>query len=171
MTFDKYTRPRRLLHWCFAVIIIWASLSGFVNALFELPAPIPDTIAFVNVSLTTLLIPLLGARVYYALAHPAAEEPEQQGEALRLLARAGHLALYVLIGLVLLTGVLMMERPIDFFGLLVFPQPLHEPLLTGFFNRAHRYSCVVLALLVVGHVAAVAFHHLRGQPVLRRMLP
>ncbi|WP_400565640.1 cytochrome b [Pseudomonas aeruginosa] len=167
MTSEKYTRPRMLLHWCFAAIIIWASLSGFANALFELPAPIPDAIAFVNVSLTTLLIPLLGVRVYYALAHPAPEH----GTARQLLAKAGHLALYALIGLVLLTGVLMMERPIDFFGLLVFPQPLHEPLLTGFFNRAHRYSCVVLALLVVGHVAAVAFHHLRGQPVLRRMLP
>ncbi|EIU1679388.1 cytochrome b/b6 domain-containing protein [Pseudomonas aeruginosa] len=171
MTSDKYTRPRMLLHWCFAAIIIWASISGFVNALLSLPEPIADTIASVNVSLTTLLIPLLGARLFYVMAHPAPEETGHFGQAGRLLAKCVHLALYVSTSVVLLSGVLMMERPIDFFGLLAFPQPLHEPLLTGFFNDIHRYSCMVLAALVTGHVSAVVLHQLRGHPVLRRMLP
>lgn len=171
MTSEKYSRPRMLLHWCFAAIIVWASLSGFANTLLNLPEAISHGISFINVSLTTLLIPLFGARLYFALAHPVAEEPAQALHSAALLAKVGHLALYMAIGLVLLSGVLMMERPIDFFGLLVLPQPLHEPLLTAFFNRVHRYACVALTLLVVGHIGAVLIHQWRGHPVLRRMLP
>lgn len=170
MTNETYSKPRRALHWCFAVIIIWATVSGFINAFTDLPVAVQDAIAFVNVSLTTLLIPLFGLRLFYALAHPAPHDPLHESGAAHLLAQAGHLALYVNIGMVLLTGVLMMERPISVFDLVVFPQPLDEPVLTRFFNIVHFYSCVALALLVAGHVMAVVIHQLSGRDVLKRMV-
>lgn len=170
MTLQPYSKPRRALHWCFAVVIIWATVSGFVNALVDLPEAVHDAIAFVNVSLTTLLIPLFGLRLYYALAHPAPHDTLQGNQAAHLLAQAGHLALYVSIAVVLLTGVLMMDRPISVFDLVVFPQPFDEPVLIEFFNTVHRYSCVALALLVAGHILAVVVHQLSGRNVLKRMV-
>ncbi|MGC5704337.1 cytochrome b/b6 domain-containing protein [Pseudomonas sp. NFXW11] len=166
MPSTPYSRFHVLLHWIFALIIIWATLSGFANALLELPPALANGINFINVSLTFLLIPLFGLRVLSALDH---HEPAPTKRLPHLLAKSGHLALYVMTGLVLVTGVLMMERPIDVFGLLSLSQPLHEPLLTGFFNSVHKYACVALALLVAGHVAAVALHHWRGEKLLRRM--
>jgi len=166
MSTRNYSRLHVLLHWTFATIIIWATLSGFGNALLNLPTVIADGINFINVSLTFLLIPLLGLRVVCALDR---QEPASPHRLARLLAKGGHLALYLTTGLVLATGVLMMERPINVFGLLSLPQPLQEPLLTAFFNRVHKYACVVLALLVVGHVAAVGIHHWRGEKLLRHM--
>ncbi|MCE4057122.1 cytochrome b [Pseudomonas sp. Au-Pse12] len=161
-----YSKPHVLLHWTFAAIIIWATVTGFGNALLDLPTALADGISFINVSLTFMLIPLLGLRILCALDH---QEPAHPNRALRLLAKVGHLALYVVTGLVLVTGVLMMERPINLFGLLSLYQPLQEPLLTEFFNRVHKYACVALAMLVVGHVAAVAVHHWRGEKLLQRM--
>lgn len=169
MTSAPYSKPRRVLHWCFAVVIIWATISGFLNSLLHLPEGVENTIAFINVSLTTLLIPLFLLRVFYMLAHPAPHEPRQGRQLAHLLAQAGHLTLYVVIALVLLTGVLMMDRPINVFGLLFIPQPLSEPLLIEFFNQVHSVSCIALALLVIGHVAAVLVHQLNGHGVLKRM--
>lgn len=166
MSSTPYSRIHVLLHWTFAAIILWATLSGFGNALFDLPAGIAEGIGFINVSLTFILIPLFVLRIVCALNHqrPASRQPLAD-----LLAKAGHLALYVVTGVVLVTGVLMMERPIDLFGLLQISQPLHEPVLTDFFNAVHTYACIALALLVAGHMAAVVLHHWRGENLLRRM--
>ncbi|MGE8352608.1 MAG: cytochrome b [Pseudomonas protegens] len=166
MPTSNYSRPHVLLHWTFACIIIWATVSGFGNALLDLPTVIADGISFVNVSLTFMLIPLFGLRILCALDH---REPVHANRTLRLLAKCGHLALYVMTGFVLVTGVLMMERPINLFGVLSLAQPLQEPLLTDFFNVLHKYACVALALLVAGHVAAVAVHHWHGEKLLQRM--
>lgn len=162
----NYSRLHALLHWTFAAIIIWATITGFSNALFNLPTVIADSIDFINVSLTFMLIPLFGLRILCALNR---QEPAHPNRLAHVLAKAGHLALYIATGLVLVTGVLMMERPINLFGLVSLQQPLQEPLLTEFFNVVHKYACMALALLVVGHVAAVVVHHWRGEKLLRRM--
>ena len=167
----NYSTPRRLLHWCFALIIIWASISGFANSLLHFPPSIETSITFINVSLTALLLPLFAVRVFFAVAHPAPKECAAIGARNHLLARLGHLALYIVTALVLVTGVLMMDRPIDFFGVLTIPQPLEATLLLNFFHDVHRACCVVLALLVLGHIGAVVLHQRRGCSVLQRMLP
>ncbi|ROL74246.1 cytochrome b [Pseudomonas protegens] len=167
MPTSNYSRLHVLLHWIFACIIIWATVSGFGNALLDLPTEIADGISLVNVSLTFMLIPLFVLRILCALDHRAAAHTTHR--ALRLLAKSGHLVLYVVTGLVLVTGVLMMERPINLFGVLSLAQPLQAPLLTDFFNVLHKYACVALALLVAGHVAAVAVHHRYGEKLLQRM--
>ncbi|MCU1717751.1 cytochrome b/b6 domain-containing protein [Pseudomonas sp. 5P_3.1_Bac2] len=162
-----YSRLHVLLHWVFAVIIIWATVSGFANALYRLPPAAVDAINFINVSLTSVLIPLLGLRILCALDHSTVAHSGNR--AMRLLAKGGHLALYVVTAVTLLTGVLMMERPINVFGLLYIQQPLHDPVLTSFFNTQHKNACIVLGFLVSGHVAAVLLHTLSGTPILRRM--
>lgn len=156
-----------LLHWVFALIIIWATVSGFINALYRLPTVAVDAINFINVSLTSVLIPLFALRILCALDKPQHDHAEPR--ALRLLAKGGHLALYVVTAITLVTGVLMMERPINVFGLLHIHQPLHEPLLTSYFNTLHKQACIVLGFLVSGHITAVLVHTLAGRPILRRM--
>jgi cytochrome b561 len=160
------SRPQVLLHWTFAAIILWATASGFGSALLDLPTALADGISVINVSLTFMLIPLLGLKILCALDRQPAAHTRR---ALRWLAKAGHLALYLTTGVVLLSGVLMMERPINLFGLLSLYQPLQEPLLTRFFNVVHQHACVALALLGAGHVAAVALRHWRAEKRLRRM--
>lgn len=171
MSTARYSRPRALLHWGSALVILWATVTGFSNALLDLPAALSEAIGFINVSLTALLIPFFVLRIGYALAQPGPDDIAHGNGLGQFLAKAGHLALYIATALVLATGVLMMDRPIDLFGLAALPQPFAEPVLIEFFNASHRVFCVVLALLVAGHIGAVLFHQLRGHAVLDRMKP
>lgn len=164
----RYSWQQITLHWISAVVIIWATLTGFYVALFNPALEHKNWVSFINVSLTTVFIPLFIIRIFYALRHGKPDDGLLNRRE-ELLAALGHLMLYVNIALVLLTGVLMMERPIDVFALFVIPQPLHDPVLTHLFNRLHVFFCVTLALLVIGHILAVMKHQLAGKPLLRRM--
>lgn len=117
MNHPHYSRPRRLLHWLFAAVVLWATISGYASALLQPPSSVQQAIAFINVSLTTLLVPLFVLRLFYLLRHPAPAAPAHQSAAERKLVHAGHAALLVTLGTVLFSGVLMMSRPIDLFGL------------------------------------------------------
>lgn len=170
MTHHHYSKPRRVLHWIFAAVVLWATISGYASALLQPPPSVKQVLAFINVSLTTLLVPLFVLRLFYLVLHPAPAAPAHQSPRERLLVHAGHAALLITLGTALLSGVLMMSRPIDVFGLLI-PQPLQSLTAILFFEELHHYSCVALALLVAGHIAAVIIHQLRGHDVLGRMLP
>jgi cytochrome b561 len=74
-----------------------------------------------------------------------------------------------LIGTVLLTGVLMMDRPINVFGVIEIVQPLSDPRLIALFVSFHTWTCVVLALLLAAHIGAVIVHEACRHRVLRRM--
>lgn len=158
-----YSRTRVLLHWFSAAIILWATASGFYVAFADSPASVKQGIGFINVSLTTVLIPFFALRLCLAIAG------SRRRDAGEPLARIAHRAIYATTTVVLATGVLMMERDINVFHLVVIPAPLSGPAATAAFNAAHKYACMVLAGLVALHVAAAAKHHLAGNPVLDRM--
>lgn len=164
----RYSWQQVTLHWISAIIIIWGTVTGFYVALFNPALEHKSWVGFVNVSLTTLFIPFFVLRVWFALRHGKPDDGLLNHKEERL-AALGHFLLYANITVVLLTGVLMMERPINVFDIVSFPQPLHDPDLTRLFNRMHIYSCATLALLVIGHVLAVVKHQRAGKPLLRRM--
>jgi hypothetical protein len=85
------------------------------------------------------------------------------------LALLAHALIYLAIGVVLMTGVLMMDRSIEVFGVVQLPQPMMDPEQIGWFFTTHIWSCIVLSLLVLLHVGAVIVHELCNHQVLRRM--
>lgn len=62
-TIERYSKPRALLHWCFAIVIIWTSIIGFGVSLIQIPEPVAGFIHSLNVSLAALLIPLFIVRL------------------------------------------------------------------------------------------------------------
>ncbi|WP_447767726.1 cytochrome b [Pseudomonas kilonensis] len=162
-----YSRRRVLLHWLSAVIILWALASGFYVALNPVSASTQQWVGSLNVSLTTLFIPCFVWRAWLFVC-----EREPSGAALSLdkrLALAVHGLIYLVIGVVLVTGVLMMKSAISVFGLVRFPQPLADPVSIELANTVHTLSCVVLAMLVALHLCAVLWHEFSGRRVVRRM--
>ncbi|WP_235515057.1 cytochrome b/b6 domain-containing protein [Erwinia sp. Leaf53] len=67
MKTKKYAWQQVVLHWLSAVVIIWATITGFYAAMFETTPEIKEWIGFFNVSLTTVFIPFFILRVYYLL--------------------------------------------------------------------------------------------------------
>ncbi|WP_214510890.1 cytochrome b [Pseudomonas brassicacearum] len=163
----NYSRRRVLLHWVSAAIILWALVSGFYVAFNPVSASTQQWVGSLNVSLTTLFIPFFVWRAWLFVC-----ELEPRGAALSLdqrLSLAVHGLIYLVIGVVLVTGVLMMKRAISVFGLVRLPQPLADPVLIELANTLHTLSCAGLSVLVALHLCAVLWHEFSGRRVVRRM--
>ena len=78
-------------------------------------------------------------------------------------------SIYLIVGAVLVTGVLMMDRPINVFGVIGIAQPLSDPCLIALFVTVHTWACVVLSLLLAVHIGAVIVHEACNRRVLQRM--
>jgi cytochrome b561 len=167
MKSSPYTRTQVALHWLSAVIIVWATISGFYVGLLPVSAGLKSLIGFINVSLTTLLIPFFFWRTVLAWQHRG--RAGHGSGAMAWVVKAVHGLLYGLTWLVLISGVLMMDRPINVFNVVQFPAPLSDPQLTHAITQLHIILCVLLGGLVGLHVAAVIKHQLCGNKVLRRM--
>lgn len=168
MTVLVYTRQRVLLHWFSAAVILWTLLSGFYVSRDGVAAPLKESVAFFNVSLTTLFIPFFVWRLFLFVSQ-ARYSGMKSISFTEVLAPLVHVLIYLTVGTVLITGVLMMDRPIDVFGVVVIPQPLSDPYLIALFFTVHVWACLMLSLLIALHVGAVIFHEACNRRVLRRM--
>lgn len=161
----SYSKAQIFLHWLSAIIIFWATISGFYSAFFDTPEHIKARIDFFNVSITAALIPFFVVRLYISTAR-SFPNPNTFSQWSAWLA---HKFIYLCTVLVLVSGVLMMDRDINIFHILLIPQPLKDPELISLFHTTHSYACMALAILIVLHLAAVIKHHLSGNPILKRM--
>ena len=168
MNLDTYTPQQVILHWISAVIIVYALVSGFYVAYADVSEDVSARIGWINVSLTTLYIPIFLVRCLVRLTSPTPAAVHGNGLGHRV-ARLMHDTLYVLTALVLLSGVLMMSRSLNVFDWFELPAPLSDAVWQDRWFTVHVASCVLLALAVSLHVAAVCLHHLQGRPILRRM--
>lgn len=168
MKSDKYSRLARILHWISAAVIIWATVTGFFMAALQPESALRAFLSSLNVSLTTLFLPVFFLRMANAaLSKGPAELPVPKSQ--RRAASLMHVSLYATTTIVLLSGVLMMNHDIAVFGLVRLPNPLTDQYWNGLFYGLHRWSCATLALLVIAHVCAVIHHHRRGRRIMSRM--
>ncbi|MCP1453814.1 cytochrome b [Pseudomonas kilonensis] len=163
----NYSRRRVLLHWVSAAIILWALVSGFYVAFNPVSASTEQWVGSLNVSLTTLFIPFFVWRA--CLFFGALEARRTASSFTQWLALAVHTLIYLVIGIVLVTGVLMMKSAISVFGIVHIPQPLGDPALIELANTLHTLSCAGLSVLVALHLCAVLWHEFSGRRVVRRM--
>lgn len=168
MTVLGYSTQRVWLHWLSAAVIVWTLISGFYVACVDVSPQLAQWVAFLNVSLTTVFIPFFVWRLFIFASH-VRHISVRAFSFMEKLGLFAHTLIYLIVSIVLVTGVLMMDRPIDVFGLVEITQPLSDPELISRFLVIHVWACVVLSLLIVLHVGAVVVHELCGHRVLRRM--
>lgn len=167
MNTSSYSIGQKLLHWVSAVIIMWSLLSGFFVAVFSVPAALKAWVAFFNVSLTTLYIPVFVVRVYCSFGHGL--DFSRQRTLQEYMALLVHKAMYLVLAVVLATGVLMMDRPINIFNLVSIAPFDSDPVRIVWYTRVHVLSCLGLLLMLVMHIGAVVVHERRGKRVMARM--
>lgn len=165
MSHNKYTRAQIALHWLSAFIILWSLCAGSYVALFKVSQDVKSMLTALNISMTTLFIPFFLVRVVLRINH-LRKYTAAPGE---ILATFVHNLIYLITGMVLLTGVLMMDRPIVVFGLLSMPPLITSPELLRGFHAAHQQSTAMLGGLVLLHLLAVVKHELSGNRILKRM--
>ena len=166
---NRYPLMWRLLHWFSAIIIVWAMCSGFYILIAQPDKDVIHTIADFNVSVTLIFVPIFIIRV---LMSRVLEKPItlELIASQRKLAHQVHCLMYAVVSIVLLSGVLMMERDMLIFGYYEINTLLTKgPITEGFFIL-HRWANIFLTLLLIAHVAAVIKHQINGIPILKKMM-
>jgi cytochrome b561 len=161
----KYSRTQIALHWLSALYIVWGLVMGFYVSLFHVTAELKASVAAMNISLAALFTPLFIIRLYLRFHFVRHRRPKTAEPLVSFV----HNLVYLIVSLVLLSGVLMMDRPIEVFGLLTLPQPIHDPAWLNGFKKVHLLSNSLLAMLISLHVLAVIKHEVTGTRVLKRM--
>jgi cytochrome b561 len=161
----------RLAHWASAALVIAAlSLGAYMVQFVQNPADrfdLTQTHKGIGVTVFALTVVRLCLRI-------AATAPKYElAPPLLLAARATHVSLYGLLLLLPLSGWLMttttpVRVPTTVFGFLPLPYPLAPNLRTYQFAHAvHVTAAIMLAALVVLHVAAALVHASRSRPAPR----
>lgn len=165
----QYHPVSRILHWISALVILWATFSGFTVAFGNVGEETAEQIGNFNVAITLVFIPFFIMRILAIWRYGKPDTPELSARQQRV-AEIAHIAIYVCISVVLVSGVLMMDRPMSVFGLYELQPFLTSQTLTDGFFELHRYSCMVLAVLVTMHLAATLKHHMSGVNLLQKMV-
>ncbi|MCF6436765.1 cytochrome b/b6 domain-containing protein [Pseudoalteromonas sp. MMG022] len=170
MSVTKFDRLARVFHWVSAVVILWATFSGLFLAAVKVEREWQVLISGFNVSLTTVFIPIFFGRVVHALRK---KKPSYQGSLNALQAKCAHcvhVSMYLLIMLIIVSGVLMMRHEFQVFGIVNIAPLLKDVWLCELFSQIHHYASYILAVLIIVHISAVVWHHYTGKPILKRML-
>lgn len=165
----RYPLMWRILHWVSAVIILWAMGSGFYILLARPPEEIIHQITDFNVSITLLFVPIFIIRLLVCYFYDKPPTPQLVDKQQQLANRI-HIVMYWVVSTVLITGVLMMDRKMNVFGLFEVNSAFSPGIITERFFILHRCANILLTLLLLGHVLAVIKHQLNGVPILRKMI-
>jgi len=173
-TEDRYDVLTQSIHWLTLLIVAIAFVVGLVMQ--EMPrGPEKAQLLNLHASIGVMLVALTTIRLTWRLAVPTLESAPGP-KLLRLGAKVVHVALYLVLFAIPITGLLMMAakgRPVEVFGLFTLP-----PLVSA--NRAFAHSleevhealAIVLSCLVGVHIAAALLHRFMFRDsVLYRMLP
>lgn len=173
---DAYTLAAIGLHWIMATLIVGGFALGW--AMTRIPGITPDKLRFYSwhkwIGVTVLALAML--RILWRLTHRSPSLPQTMSAWQRWAAHAVHVALYVLMIGIPVSGYLYSSAanvPVVYLGLVPLP-PLIEPnsVLKGWFRSIHIALDYGLLVLVAGHVGAAVKHQwIDRDGLLQRMLP
>ena len=172
----------RLLHWTIGIAIIGLLGLGFYTA--EIVTDVFEQFALVQIhkSWGFVVFVLALVRIVWRFANPTPPLPDTMSGLERLAAHGGHVALYVLMIAMPVSGWLMSSASElqelygvknMVFGLFEMPDPFvpGDGELEKLFSSIHSWCGALLALVLVGHVGAALKHHfVEKDNVLRRMI-
>jgi cytochrome b561 len=180
---DRYTAVAIALHWVMALGIL--ALAGLGLTMVHIHLSLRERFALYqlhkSIGITILLAACL--RLAWRVFQKPPALPAQMPRLEKMAAHGGHLALYLLLFFVPLTGwalvsASVLQLPTHLYGTIPWP---HLPVFSTLPNKApveavlkliHRYVAWTMLALVVGHAAAALRHHLiEHDDVLLRMLP
>lgn len=172
---NQYGAAAQALHWATAALIVAAWALGLIAA--EMPRG-PDKGFWMGVhkSLGVMVVMLTFARAAWRIANPPPPLPDSTTPAMRLAAHGAHLALYVLMIFLPLSGVMLSQangRGVEFWGLFALPTLIQPDKALGeTLEEAHEVMANLILALVFLHAAAALFHqHILKDGLMERMIP
>ncbi|ARL38883.1 cytochrome b [Burkholderia pseudomallei] len=167
---QRYDLLSRMLHWVFAVLIIYTIIGG-ISLHFIGNQSVWKFVSTLNMSLATCLIVLFPVRYVWSFFR---REPDKVASVNRIQLAAAHFIhslIYMLIAFVLFSGFVMVPDGYHLFWILYIPTPFESGQLTDHWFMLHKIGCYALAGLLALHICAALKHHfISRNGVLKRML-
>lgn len=163
-----YTIVQKWLHGISALVIVWLMSSGFYVALAPVSDSFKSAVSAFNISTGTVFIPLFLFRMYVSFGKCCSGLIRSK-RFTQYLAFFVHAMIYLATVIILISGVLMMDRDIPIFGFFSIPSVIDNAALLEGFASIHDVACLGLTLLLVLHIAAVIKYQWLGQSVIKRM--
>jgi cytochrome b561 len=184
MTNNHYTKTAIVLHWLIGIAIL--AMFGLGWYMSELPKDAPKAMAFdlfdlgiynwqlteevsprtfyfnLHKSIGVTLLGLIVLRIIWRITHRPPALLDSLSAAEKKLATAGHHALYLLMILVPVTGVLMAlysKYGLKWFCTDLFAG-LDNPAMRDTFKEAHEFLGVVMLVVIIVHVLGAIKHKL-----------
>jgi cytochrome b561 len=171
----RYSAVAKAFHWIIAALIV----TQFVLANLEDDLPIgARKLALLarhkSVGMTILMLAVL--RLLWRLKNPPPALPSEMAPLQRALARATHVAFYVLLFVMPVTGWMMSSAKnysVSWFGFFTWPNLIGKNTAAyNFLHATHEALSDVLFAIAVLHILAALKHHFWNKDnVLLRMLP
>jgi cytochrome b561 len=175
MNNNVYTPVAKALHWAMAVGIFGLVVLGAVMSDMAFS---PEKLQYFSWHKWTgvTIFFLVWLRLVWRLISPPPAYPDSMPLNVQRLAHAGHIALYVLMLIIPITGWLMSSAKgvqTVWFGVLPLPDLIGKDKALGhLLEEIHGTLSWTLVTLIAGHVAAALKHHfIDGDDTLRRMAP
>jgi cytochrome b561 len=170
-----YPATSKLFHWLVAVCVLTTAAVAITMVRIG-DGSTPDALYNFHKSIGLLILVLMTLRLINRLVAGApAPDPEIEPWQ-RTVSSAVHGSLYVLLLAMPIVGYIANSAygaPTPFFGLFELPPIVgkNEALATQLF-AIHRWTGFLVIALAMVHISAALYHHfIRGDNVLRRMLP
>ncbi|MGE8541778.1 MAG: cytochrome b [Acinetobacter sp.] len=161
-----YTRTAQWLHWLMAIIFIAAWLIGFYSGNFlsyDTDGSFKGQVITLHKNIATIIIFLVVIRIFWRYTHPAPELPATMSPLMKKLAHLGHLALYLVLLALPITGCLFSwsaGHPAPVLYLFNLPTLVQEdPDILAIVKPLHIYISWAAGLLLAGHILAALKHH------------
>lgn len=171
----RYRGPQRVLHWSMAIVIICALAIGLYCSYLQPGLPERQFLLEIHKSLGMTALVLIVLRIPTRATYGEPAWRETPSLAVRAGAHAAHMALYLLMVLMPVTGYMTSGaagRSLPWFGLFQWPNLM--PADRGLSKLAatiHHYGAYSFFVILGLHLLAVAWHRLiKKDDVLSRML-
>ena len=173
MTSLHYDGLTRALHWITALLVVLIYALGLGRE--ALPkGDVRILLLGLHMSLGICLLALVMVRIGWRIIAPAIE-PMPLGRGAELAAKGAHLALYLLLIGVPLSGMLaawFKGRTVGFFGLALSSPFTPDRAMGGWLEDVHEVGGHAIIILAGLHaIAALGHHFLLRDNALRRMMP
>lgn len=156
---DRYNRVAVVLHWLIAALVLFNLFVGLFHESLLDGVPVMGT----HKAFGMLILLLTLVRIGWRFGHPVPPMPADTAAWERMTAKATHIAFYLLLLILPLSGWVMSSgartpRPISMFGLFDVPLLPVSKAAGGAAHEAHEVLGYVFVVLVILHIAAALRH-------------
>lgn len=162
------------IHWLMAITLIGLYFSGDYMVGLDYYSTLYHTLPDIHKAVGVIVGFLLIFRIVWLHTHTRPENLPDISNLNHLLAKLGHIALYILMIVMLVSGYMISTAKgagIDVFGIFELPALLApNDARADFAGEVHEIAGLVFMLVVLGHAAAALIHHFfMKDNTLRRM--